>query len=732
MTFIHPALLTGLLLAGLPVLLHLIMRQKPKQLPFPAFRFLARKATANRRRMRLRHLLLLLLRIGLVALMCLALARPRVLSERFNLLGDQPVLAILIIDTSPSMEYTVAGRTRLDEAKARAIELIESFPAGSQVAVVDCGEPGGIWSPSPSGAGERVTTREIMPCAGPVTDGIATAYRMFAEYAAEQRDGDHTPQRFIYLLTDRTPACWDTTRSTDLNAMRDKLGEPKIEQMLIDLGLDKPVDLALTELRMQQGVFAANRPVALPVRVQATGQDVDTQVKCRIEGLADGDVKPVKISAGQSKEILFERRGLPIGLHRAEIRLATDDALNADNVLYATFEVGTSRPVLILCDRFSDANTLASFIKAKYPSEVKTPDDPAVRAMTPAELSRYRAVCLISVSAPARAGLWDKLERYVDDGGGLVIFPGGPEMAISDYAAKPLMPGEFKKLITDEAGAVWMNYQYQHPMIAPFRDYGQDFNDNPPRTFRYWSVEPARGANVLVRYADAEQRPAILETSFDRTKVRGRVLLFTTPFDERTDNRGRPWNDYNAGDWVGLVMANKAFDYLCGDSEGPEFNFVSGRPVIVKSPPDVRPAVFNLVGPGITGGDAIVPRPEKGNELRLPQAKASGHYTLSTPDRSWSTAFSVNAPAEEFQLLPRVPADAIAAVFGPGSILAPGQTISMKDKLDQQYRQPLELFPWLMLLLLLLFAVENYFANRFYRHEQATATDQPNHNTIEV
>ena len=131
MTFIHPALLTGLLLAGLPVLLHLIMRQKPKQLPFPAFRFLARKATANRRRMRLRHLLLLLLRIGLVALMCLALARPRVLSERFNLLGDQPVLAILIIDTSPSMEYTVAGRTRLDEAKARAIELIESFPAGS-------------------------------------------------------------------------------------------------------------------------------------------------------------------------------------------------------------------------------------------------------------------------------------------------------------------------------------------------------------------------------------------------------------------------------------------------------------------------------------------------------------------------------------------------------------------------------------------------------------------------
>jgi hypothetical protein len=30
----------GLLLAGIPVLLHLLMRQKPRRLPFPAFRFL--------------------------------------------------------------------------------------------------------------------------------------------------------------------------------------------------------------------------------------------------------------------------------------------------------------------------------------------------------------------------------------------------------------------------------------------------------------------------------------------------------------------------------------------------------------------------------------------------------------------------------------------------------------------------------------------------------------------
>src|SRR5947209_3250708 len=137
MTFIHPLLLGGLLLAGLPVLLHLIMQQKPKHLVFPAFRFLRLQHRTNQRKIRLRHLLLLLLRVLLIALICLALARPRVFSDRVSLGGDQPVLCVLVLDTSPSMGYTVAGRTRLDDARQRALELIDELPANSRVAVLD-------------------------------------------------------------------------------------------------------------------------------------------------------------------------------------------------------------------------------------------------------------------------------------------------------------------------------------------------------------------------------------------------------------------------------------------------------------------------------------------------------------------------------------------------------------------------------------------------------------------
>src|SRR5258708_256131 len=102
MTFIHPALLAGLALVAMPVLLHLIMRQQPKHVLFPAFRFLQQRARTNQRKIRLRHLLLLLLRMLLIAALCVALARPRFFSESFRIGGDQPLAEGLGIDTSPS------------------------------------------------------------------------------------------------------------------------------------------------------------------------------------------------------------------------------------------------------------------------------------------------------------------------------------------------------------------------------------------------------------------------------------------------------------------------------------------------------------------------------------------------------------------------------------------------------------------------------------------------------
>ena len=72
----NPQLLYFLALAAIPVILHFLLRAKPKKLVFPALRLIQMQRRANRRRMRLRHLLLLLLRIAVIGLIVIGLARP--------------------------------------------------------------------------------------------------------------------------------------------------------------------------------------------------------------------------------------------------------------------------------------------------------------------------------------------------------------------------------------------------------------------------------------------------------------------------------------------------------------------------------------------------------------------------------------------------------------------------------------------------------------------------------
>src|SRR5215831_22545 len=113
----HPVLIAGIALVGLPVLLHLIMKQEPKRVLFPAFRFLKQKRNLNQRKMRLRHFLLLALRMLLIALFAAMLFQPTVYSEGNRFFsGEQPVAFSILIDTTPSMGYLAIVRTRLEDA----------------------------------------------------------------------------------------------------------------------------------------------------------------------------------------------------------------------------------------------------------------------------------------------------------------------------------------------------------------------------------------------------------------------------------------------------------------------------------------------------------------------------------------------------------------------------------------------------------------------------------------
>jgi 4-amino-4-deoxy-L-arabinose transferase-like glycosyltransferase len=97
MSLLHPSLLIGLGLAVIPVLLHLLLRAKPKRLIFPALRLIQQQRRQNVRRLQLRHLWLLLLRVLVIALIAFALTRPSLPAANYSLIWSEWLRLIVIL-----------------------------------------------------------------------------------------------------------------------------------------------------------------------------------------------------------------------------------------------------------------------------------------------------------------------------------------------------------------------------------------------------------------------------------------------------------------------------------------------------------------------------------------------------------------------------------------------------------------------------------------------------------
>jgi hypothetical protein len=110
--------------------------------------------------------------------------------------------------------------------------------------------------------------------------------------------------------------------------------------------------------------------------------------------------------------------------------------------------------------------------------------------------------------------------------------------------------------------------------------------------------------------------------------------------------------------------------------------------------------------------------PEPQSELRLRQAEAPGNYVLeaASGEKRIAAAFSVNIAPEESDLS-RVPPGEIEALFGPGAVIPVDRKTNIRELFKGHWNEPVELFPLLMVIVLMILAVENLLANKFYRRD---------------
>jgi hypothetical protein len=840
MSFVFPLLLYGLIAVGAPILLHLLMRRKPKTLPFPAFRFLLKNQRTNQRRLRLRHLLLLLLRVGLIALIVLSLARTRVLSPGLTLSSDSPVSAIFVFDTSASMDYRMAdGRSALEEAKRRAQELLAQFPAASRVLVLDTSAANSLrmeWQNGTHAARARIDKVALEPASGPVTQALAQALMAWQQESPAAAQGRTRPlARLLCVFSDRTPACWRADQAESLFEQSDAL-PPRMEgleqargrtaglvemlgqlretlppaagqdypsaslietleslkersarwqptdfplsaedivlvrkarkatrEMLamlgapakdadaeafrlklatalgemadalrgfhawwIDVGTEAARDFGIVGLEFPRGTdnlprttFSGRDPILVKAQVAAQGTDFDTTLSAFL-GRESVQV-PVRVAAGRRTaaplELDVARWKLKPGTHSLEVRWNNEDPLAGDNRFYATFAIEMPKRVLILADRPPSVRLWEQALH-RHETEVRTPTE--IQSLS---LADYDAIYLIGLAAPEPA-LWGRIEKYLRGGGSVGIVPGGDEMRPDAYDAK-LLAAPWKKAQAspvNEKGQtqplLWKLGQdliYEHPMLAPWKGWIDSpvidfirFPQTARGAYKVWRVEaPSRDARVLAAYDDADGAPALLERQIGQ----GRVVQFTVPLDERDP----PWHNYFQRSFF-FALAHSATRYLVGEAERRTYQFTVGEGEAHAWLPAAAPFTGYLV----RGDDTSVSlAPPAGRILAIPQPLPPGNYVVQGilgEDKQDVARFSVNLPAEEWNLGPLTSPEP-DLLLGTTSRIPANRRASLSDLLQGRLSEPLDLFPYLMLGLLVFLALENVLANKFYREQ---------------
>ncbi len=267
MNFVNPFLLAGAGLVAVPIVLHLVMRRKPRRMEFPALRFVRRRHDTNQRQLRLRHLLLLLLRMAVIAIVAFALARP---SLRFSggVVGSQraPVAAAFVFDTSKRMEYRQENRTRLEASQELALWLLAQLPPESRVAVLDSRPGGAAFQVDLGAAKHRIQRLETTAVAQSLPSVVAEAARLLGEGDPTRKD---IIRKEIYVFTDLTRVAWPAESA---GRMQEQLRQtPDFGMYLIDVGIAQPANLALGDLRLSGQIVSNRSTLRIDTEVASTG-----------------------------------------------------------------------------------------------------------------------------------------------------------------------------------------------------------------------------------------------------------------------------------------------------------------------------------------------------------------------------------------------------------------------------------------------------------------------------
>ncbi|ODS53739.1 MAG: hypothetical protein ABS36_14065 [Acidobacteria bacterium SCN 69-37] len=687
MSFLAPIFLVGLAAVAVPILVHLIQRERRTVVEFPSLMFVRRIPYESSERRRIHNWPLLLLRLAALAAIVTAFARPFATVDPVAaaVTGDREV--VVLLDRSASMGYG----DRWSRAQAEARRVIDGLDTGDRATLV-------LFDDTPEetvrATADHGTLRAAVDNAA-VSSG-ATRFAPALRLAQSRLATSGGARQDVFLITDFQRSGW--ARQEDVQWPEGATFTP------IAIADEATESVAATGVVLEREAFSGAERVTVTAALANRGNsavsrlDVALEIDGRVVERRDVDIAPESTTAVSFEPVTVSESNV-----QAVIRAGTDK-LPQDNAFY--FVLSPSRPVSVLVVQGDETPAAAGRFLS---TALDLGREPAFRSeivssarLTPAQLEG-RSVVVVNDAAlgSAAAAL---LTSFVERGGGLFLVLGDRSPAGADW---PLLPGALSAPVDRLAvrGGSFGYVDYSHPALDEFRD-PRNGSLTGMRFLRYRGLRPTADDRVLARFDDGAA--AMVE----RRVGSGRVIAFASTLDGT-------WNDVPRHAMY-LPLVHEVTAYLA-QYEVPAAWQTVGRMFDVSSPVSALVRDGQLGADGVRGVRGVVLTPS-GRQLTIGDGGAEsfalaeqGFYSVRLAGTGSRRPYvvAVNLSPEESDLTAMTPDAFLATMSGSGRSVATTREIEPLTPAEMEKRQSV----WWFLLVAGLIALlaEAALSNRLSR-----------------
>ena len=730
MAFLNPFFLFGLLAAGIPLVIHLWNRRRVVTIDFSSLIFITAAHRENARRFQLRQFLILLLRMAIIALIALALARP------FLTLG-LPVASVraktdvvIVLDNSYSMAYQDINGVRFDKAKTLATDIIDTLRHGDRAALI-------LMSDIP-----KPVFRQLTPDIDSVTEAIndteasyrTTNVQPSLELAHEILAESEQLNKEIYLVSDFARNGWE-----NWNRLPNRSGA---RISLIPVAEGEAHNISIKEIRPSNQLIGVDLPFHLNVTtVNHSVAPVNENILTLFIGGEKQKTMSLSAAANESLNTALTYNFSTPGTHIGYLTL-TDDRLNIDNHRYFAWDA--LGEVRVLCVGEQTEYLTLALNPHIYTGQLLVESEPSLtgnysntlsresieaRAILPTQctpgdfetfpLEDYDVIVLADVKTLSLQ-MSAQLQEFIRHGKSIIAFVGVHSDATSyNQSQNAWLPARFGNPLTWIPPERVQAYRETHPIFDIFPSEGFSMQ-YAPQFYNGIALQPSSESDVVARFGD--DTPFLIE----RSQGTSAVLLYncgllaqqaTTSMESGLKTSPMP-NDLLVNPYF-LPILQQSVLYAAiasnniltwgghvGDTYTAHYPRGAGGKASIQLIADNRRG--EVASPA-----AVLPIAEDGT-LRFQDTERPGIYQVEvrTQDRIRRDFFAVNVDTTEADLT-EIPLSQVAARIGAQTTADPeiGETPVAADAYNVK-RHGREIWGELLIFVICLMLLESFLSNR--------------------